>query len=121
MDRRGFVALGACASFSALSAGCAGDRSIFPPVSPSVRFGVISDTHVTGESSAQRLRQALDFFARERVDAVLHCGDVTNLGYCSEYAAFRKVWDSVMPRSVALIAALGNRESCGDLRVENIC
>ena len=110
MDRRGFVALGACASFSVLSAGCVGDRNILPFGSSCVRFGVISDTHVTGEESAQRLRQALDFFAHEHVDAVLHCGDVTNLGYCSEYAAFRKVWDSVMPRSVALIAALGNRD-----------
>ncbi len=110
LDRRGFVSLGACASLSALVSGCTNGRCGQSLRSPCVRFGVISDTHVTGEESAERLRLALGFFAQEKVDAVLHCGDVTNLGYRSEYAAFRKVWDSVMPGSTALVAALGNRD-----------
>ena len=45
------------------------------------RIGIISDTHVTGPESAERLAEALAFFAGRRVDAVMHCGDVTDLGY----------------------------------------
>ena len=93
INRRQFVGLGACASVAALSPGCVTN----PRKSPTVRFGVISDTHVTDEPSAAELRRALRFFADENVDALLHCGDVTNLGYRREYAAFRRVMDSVMP------------------------
>ena len=106
INRRQFVGLGACASVAALSPGCVTN----PRKSPTVRFGVISDTHVTDETSAAELRRALRFFADENVDALLHCGDVTNLGYRREYAAFRRVMDSVMPKSVKFIAALGNRD-----------
>lgn len=109
MDRREFIASGAYASSLALLNGCrilCDGRSDSRPV----RFGIMSDTHVTDRESADRLRPALEFFAREKVDAVLHCGDVTNLGYRREYAAFRRVWESVMPEPIRFIAALGNRD-----------
>jgi endonuclease/exonuclease/phosphatase family metal-dependent hydrolase len=110
MNRKEFLASGACISSFTLLKGC---RAFLPGESSdskAVRFGVISDTHVTGDESADRLRPALEFFVREKVDAVLHCGDVTNLGYLREYAAFRRVWDAVMPKSIAFVSALGNRD-----------
>ena len=77
---------------------------------PGVRFGILSDTHVTGPECAAELRRVLGFFREADVDAVLHCGDVTNLGYRREYEDFRTVWDEIMPRSVRFIAAMGNRD-----------
>ena len=109
VNRREFIAFGACASSLSLLNGCRtfGEDG---EASRPVRFGIISDTHVTDDESAGKLRPALEFFARERIDALLHCGDVTNLGYRREYAAFRRIWDLVMPKSVKLIAVLGNRD-----------
>ena len=109
VNRREFIAFGACASSLSLLNGCRtfGEDG---EASRPVRFGIISDTHVTDDESACKLRPALEFFARERIDALLHCGDVTNLGYRREYAAFRRIWDLVMPKSAKLIAVLGNRD-----------
>lgn len=77
---------------------------------PAARFGILSDTHVTGPECADELRKALGFFREKGVDAVLHCGDVTNLGYRRELEAFEAVWDETMPKSVRFIAVMGNRD-----------
>ena len=77
---------------------------------PRVRFGIVSDTHVTGPECADDLRRMLAFLRAADVDAVLHCGDVTNLGYRRELAAFEAVWDEIMPKDVRFIAAMGNRD-----------
>lgn len=77
---------------------------------PGVRFGILSDTHVTGSECAAELRRALEFFREADVDAVLHCGDVTDLGYLRELEAFKTVWNEIMPRSTRFIAAMGNRD-----------
>jgi len=109
VTRREFLAAGACASGSALLTGCAtwGDDGCERPLA---RLGIISDTHVTDAASAERLKPALDFFRRAGVDAVLHCGDVTNLGYRREREAFERVWADVMPASTPLVSVLGNRD-----------
>ena len=52
-----------------------------------VRLGVISDTHVTGPESVARLAAAFRFLRDRGVEAVLHCGDVTDRGTL----AFRRV------------------------------
>ena len=77
---------------------------------PIVRFGIISDTHVTGPESIPELNKALEFFRDRSVDGVLHCGDITDLGYISELEAFASAWKSVMPKTTKLIAAMGNRD-----------
>lgn len=77
---------------------------------PGVRFGILSDTHVTGPECAAELRRVLEFFREADVDAVLHCGDITDLGYLRELEAFKTVWNEIMPRSVRFIAAMGNRD-----------
>ena len=75
-----------------------------------IRIGVISDTHVTGPESARELEEALSFFASSRVDVVVHCGDVTDLGYAAQLDVFVDSWRRVMPPGVPLVAALGNRD-----------
>ena len=80
------------------------------PHDGAVRFGVISDTHVTGPESAPELERALKFFADRGVDAVLHCGDVTDLGYLSQLDVFVASWKRTMPPGTPLIAAFGNRD-----------
>lgn len=77
---------------------------------PGVRFGILSDTHVTGPECAAELRRALKFFREADVDAVLHCGDVTDLGYLRELEVFKAVWNGIMLQSVRFIAAMGNRD-----------
>lgn len=75
-----------------------------------VTIGVISDTHVTGPESALGLERALRFFAERKVDGVVHCGDITDLGYCAQLDVFLDVWRRVMPPETPLVAALGNRD-----------
>ena len=75
-----------------------------------MRLGVISDTHVTGPESAPLLECALEFLASRGVDAVAHCGDITDLGYLSQLDVFADAWRRVMPRGVPLVAAFGNRD-----------
>ena len=77
---------------------------------PIVRFGILSDTHVTGPESIPELNKALVFFRDKAVDAVLHCGDITDLGYIRELEAFASAWKSVMPKTTRLIATMGNRD-----------
>ncbi len=75
-----------------------------------MRLGIISDTHVTGPESAPPLERALEFLASRGVDAVAHCGDVTDLGYLSQLDVFVDVWRRIMPKEVPLVAAFGNRD-----------
>lgn len=75
-----------------------------------VRLGVISDTHVTGAESAAELGRALAFLRDRHVDAVLHCGDITDFGYLDELKAFADVWRRTMPAEVRLVVTLGNRD-----------
>lgn len=106
-SRRGFVAavaaLGAVRPMRLLGSEGGSD-------SGEVRLGVISDTHVTGPKSAEELGKALAFLRDRRVDAVLHCGDITDFGYRDELRAFADVWRRTMPANVQLVVALGNRD-----------
>ena len=109
MTRRAFIgrtlscgALFAASRLPAFADTVAGDGAI--------RIGVISDTHVTGPESAERLAEALEFFARRRVDVVVHCGDITDLGYVAQLDVFASVWRRTMPAGVPLVAAFGNRD-----------
>lgn len=82
------------------------------------RFGVVSDTHVTGPECADGLRRALARFRDEGVDAVLHCGDVTDQGRCDQMDVFMSVWNEVMPRGVELVIAFGNRDLADSGRID---
>ena len=76
----------------------------------SVRLGVISDTHVTGPESVERLAAAFRFLRDRGVEAVLHCGDVTDRGTLEQLDAFAAAWRSVFDSKTRFVVALGNRD-----------
>ena len=104
MTRREFFEFG-------LAAGCCGlvRNGLAICVNP-VRFGIISDTHVTGCESVEELSRAFAFLRDKGVDAVIHCGDMTDFGYLYQLEAFAEAWKRSMPSSVPLIPVLGNRD-----------
>ena len=79
-------------------------------VAASVRLGVISDTHVTGPESVERLAAAFRFLRDRGVEAVLHCGDVTDKGTREQLDSFAAAWRSVFDPQTRFIVALGNRD-----------
>jgi endonuclease/exonuclease/phosphatase family metal-dependent hydrolase/predicted phosphodiesterase len=103
-SRRDFLATGLAAGFGCAS-GCVsfGDGG-------AVKFGVISDTHVTGKESVGELSRTFAFLRDKGVDAVIHCGDMTDFGYLHQLEAFAEAWNRVMPPEMPLIPVLGNRD-----------
>lgn len=63
---------------------------------PLLRFGVLSDTHVTKSMrSFSRVRQALALFKAKGIDLVVHCGDIAESHDPMAYAIYRQVFDEV--------------------------
>ena len=102
LTRRSFLELGTAAAL------CGGCRSWTGR--GGARFGVISDTHVTGPESIPELSRAFAFLRDRDVDAVIHCGDMTDFGYVDQLEAFAEAWRRTMPMDVPLIPVLGNRD-----------
>lgn len=106
VGRRAFVSgLAGVAGVSVLG-GCRWGTDRAGPV----RFGVISDTHVTGPDSVDELARAFAFLRDRGVDAVIHCGDLTDFGYIAQLESFAAAWRRTMSASVPLIPVLGNRD-----------
>lgn len=104
MTRRRFIELGVAAGAGA----CV--RKGFADLGGTVRFGIISDTHVVGPESIEELSRAFAFLRDKGVDAVIHCGDMTDFGYLHQLEAFAEAWKGAMPPGVPLIPVLGNRD-----------
>ncbi len=64
---------------------------------PELKFGAISDTHITAESSTEYLRKTFMYFRDQKVDAVLVAGDITDHGILPQFENFAKTWDEVFP------------------------
>lgn len=64
---------------------------------PNLKVGILSDTHVTHEESKNKFRQALEFFKKEKVDAVLIAGDISDHGFMWELKMVSDAWYSVFP------------------------
>lgn len=92
--RRDFVFL-TCAT--ALCHGC---RSVDVFGDPELRFGVVSDIHITTRKSCRALERALRYFKARGVDAVVIPGDLTDWGLKSGLSYLKETWD----------AAFGNTE-----------
>ena len=106
LTRRDFIKVGSGLALCGVAFDSAG--GVYAP--EGVRFGVISDTHVAGRDSHLELARAFAFLRDKGVDAVLHCGDMTDFGYIDELAAFAEVWKREMPPDVPLVPVLGNRD-----------
>ena len=102
--RRDFLELGAGLALCGIARNAAANAP------GGVRFGVISDTHVAGPHSLPELARAFAFLRDKGVDAVLHCGDMTDFGYIDQLVALAETWRREMPPSVAFIPVLGNRD-----------
>lgn len=63
---------------------------------PELVVGVVSDVHVP-QAGPEHLRKALELFDRDRVDAVLVCGDMTHYGMVRELKEFHRRWNEVFP------------------------
>ncbi len=63
--------------------------------SPEMRFGVVSDIHLTTPESCRMLERSLRYFRRRGVDAVMIPGDLTDWGVRSSLVYLKRTWDAV--------------------------
>ena len=96
-----------------------------PKKKPNLTFGVVSDTHMRCHYDGKRfysrydvffddqaLVEVMKLFKKEGVDAILHCGDVTDNGMVREMEFYKEAWDKVYgsdPRPANLIVT-GNHD-----------
>lgn len=65
---------------------------------PKLRFGVLTDTHVTRDpKSFDRVRKALAVFRRERCDLVAHVGDLADEHWPEAHRMWRSTVDAAFP------------------------
>ena len=91
MGRRSFIAGLASCGF----AGCKSPRWFGE--SPRLKFGVISDIHITTPESTADFRRALVYFRDRGADAVLIAGDLSDWGLKSGLKTVADVWYDVFP------------------------
>ena len=117
----------ALAGFSAF-----GGRPVFaapqdwkPKKKPKLVFGVVSDTHLRTQYGGKKfyehngvkmdnaaLKLLFQYYKRANVDAVLHCGDVTDCGLIREMEFYKQTWDEVFDGKVKPVSmiATGNHD-----------
>ena len=95
-SRRSFIQSVSSATLGALAGGCTA-RLPFEGT-PDLRVGVASDVHVpiAGE---ERMRLAFSLFDRQKVDAVMICGDLTHYGMVRELKQFHGIWQRAFPEN----------------------
>ena len=107
MNRREFLqGMFAALGFSALPGGWlfAAPSGWKPKGKPNLVFGVVSDTHLRTANRGNRIganwqdkyfAAALEYFKKQNVDAVVHCGDMAHMGQVEEMQFHAKVWRKV--------------------------
>ena len=91
--------------------------------SPEMRFGVVSDIHVTTPGSVRLFEQSLRYFKRRGVDAVMVPGDLTDWGLRSGFRYVKEAWDRVFAGTdVVPLFCTGNHDfdgwAYGDMTME---
>ena len=116
-SRRDFI-------FSVGAAACAsGCRVCGLGGGPDLRFGVVSDIHVTTPCSTRIFERALRYFRLRGVDAVVVPGDLTDWGLRSSLVYVRDAWDRVFAGTgVVPLFCTGNHDyegwAYGDMTME---
>ena len=64
---------------------------------PKLRFGVVSDVHITASHNVETWEKTIQWFKAQDVDAVLVAGDIADRGQVSELKDFADVWYKVFP------------------------
>ena len=86
---------------------------------PDLKVGVLSDIHLSqpekhkSQDAIDMFRHVLEFFRKERVDAVLVAGDLTNGGTMTELRVVAAVWNEVFGKDANApekIFVTGNHE-----------
>lgn len=79
--------------------------------SPNLRFGVISDIHLTIFPSSAMLEKTLRYFSDSGVDAVMIVGDLSDYGTRSGWRLLKDTWDGVFANtSVIPLFCTGNHD-----------
>ena len=88
------------ATFAAAGAGCCGAAAVRSG-KPLLKVGALSDSHVTEDpATAEPLSRIFAHFAEEGVDAVVHAGDVCELGLLTEWAHVVDAWKKAFPNGL---------------------
>ena len=116
-SRRGFIG-GAAAFFVA---GC--KTGGWLAGKPRLRFGVVSDIHVTTQASCAMTEKAFRYFKSRGADAVMIPGDLTDWGLKSGFEYIKSVWDRVFSGTdVVPLFCTGNHDfegwAYGDMTME---
>ena len=91
-----------------------------PVAAPRLRFGIISDIHLsdTRKTADRVFRPALEWFRAQGVDAVVCTGDLATCGYVAELENVARTWFDVFPddrlpdgRHVERIFLYGNHDT----------
>ncbi len=69
--------------------------------SPLLRFGVVSDLHITDWTSTETFRRALRWFRDRGVDAVMVAGDLTDHGILPQLENIARSWKEIFPNDCA--------------------
>jgi len=128
LSRRDF--LGGFASLG-LFGGCAfaAPRGTFSSGAPLLRFGLVSDVHISMKdvggrwaNDARTFAHALRWFRDMGADAVVNAGDLANFGMTEELEAMADAWDEVFPggkapdgRDVVRVFVTGNHDYEGSI------
>lgn len=127
VSRRAFLAFGGGAA-AFFVAGC--KTGGWLSGAPALRFGVVSDIHVTTPESCAMFAKALRYFKSRNVDAVLECGDLTDWGIRSSLEYVKATWDRVFAGTdVVPLFCTGNHDFEGwhygdmavDMRAHGYC
>jgi len=118
LSRRAFLAGG---SATLLVSGCR--TCDWLGCSPNLRFGVVSDIHVTTPASSALFEKSLRYFKSRGVDAVVVPGDLTDWGLAGSLKYVREAWDRVFAGTdVVPLFCTGNHDYDGwaysDMAVE---
>ena len=64
---------------------------------PKLRFGVVSDVHITVAHNIETWEKTIQWFKEQDVDAVLVAGDIADRGLLSELKDFSDSWYKIFP------------------------
>ena len=92
-SRRSFLAGVSAFSLS----GCVAGRGGFLSGAPRLKFGVVSDIHITDWNSTEIFRKTLRWYSDQGVDAVMIVGDLADHGLVPQLENVAKAWYEVFP------------------------
>jgi len=108
LSRKGFI-FGSAATVGSYALGATGEGT------PRLKVGIVTDSHV--QKDAVHFEKALRYFRSCGVDAVLHCGDISDWGNVSAWRIVAEAWERVFPgdkapdgRTVVKLFTTGNHD-----------